>query len=41
VEGMVVAYIKVHLPGETEDNHENLSQDSRSPGLHLNPGPPG
>jgi hypothetical protein len=21
-----------HLPGETEENHDNLSKDSRSPG---------
>jgi hypothetical protein len=28
-----------HLPGETEDNHENLSQNSPSPGRDLNPGP--
>jgi hypothetical protein len=29
-----------HLPGRTEGNHENLSQDSRSPGRDLNPGCP-
>jgi hypothetical protein len=29
-----------HLPGGTDENHENLSQDSRSPALDLNPGPP-
>jgi hypothetical protein len=29
-----------HLPGMTEGNHENLSQDSRSPGRDLNPGCP-
>jgi hypothetical protein len=28
-----------HSPGGTEENHENLSRDSRSPGRHLNPGP--
>jgi hypothetical protein len=27
-----------HLPASTEENHENLSQNSRSPGLDLNPG---
>jgi hypothetical protein len=27
-------------PGGTEENHEKLSQDSRSPCLDLNPGPP-
>jgi hypothetical protein len=26
--------------GETEENHENLSHNSRSPGRDLNPGPP-
>jgi hypothetical protein len=30
-----------HLPGGARDNHENLSQDSRSPGRNLNPGSPG
>jgi hypothetical protein len=29
-----------HSPGRTEKRHENLSQDSRSPGRGLNPGPP-
>jgi hypothetical protein len=28
-----------HYPGGTEENNENLSQDSRSPGRDLNPGP--
>jgi hypothetical protein len=28
------------MPGETEKNDENLSQDSRSPGRYLNVGPP-
>jgi hypothetical protein len=28
-----------HVPAGTE-NHKNLSQDSLSPGLHLNLGPP-
>jgi hypothetical protein len=27
-----------HLRGETEQNHETLSQDSRSPSLYLNKG---
>jgi hypothetical protein len=38
----VVAYYKAlirQLPGETEENHEDVSYDSRSPGLDLNPGP--
>jgi hypothetical protein len=26
----------MNLPGGTEENHENLSQDSRSPGRDLN-----
>jgi hypothetical protein len=29
-----------HLLGGTEENHENLNQDSQSPGRDLNPGPP-
>jgi hypothetical protein len=29
-----------HSPGRTEISHENLSQDSRSPGLDSNPGSP-
>jgi hypothetical protein len=29
-----------HPPGGTEENHENLSQDSWSPDRDLNPGPP-
>jgi hypothetical protein len=29
-----------HMPGRTEENHENLSQDSLSPGRDLNPEPP-
>jgi hypothetical protein len=29
-----------HLPGGTEENHENLSQDSRSPAESLNTRPP-
>jgi hypothetical protein len=29
-----------NLPGGTEENHENLIQNSRSPGVHLRPGPP-
>jgi hypothetical protein len=39
----VVAWFKVlsrHLPGRTEENHKNLSQDSWFPGRDLNPGPP-
>jgi len=28
------------LPGGTEENHKNLSEDSRSPGRDLNSGPP-
>jgi hypothetical protein len=28
-----------HLPGRTEENHEQLSQDSRSPSQDLNAGP--
>jgi hypothetical protein len=38
----IVAYFKVlsrHLPGGTEENHGNLSQDSRSPGRDLNSEP--
>jgi hypothetical protein len=27
-------------PGGTDENHENLSQDSRSPDRDLNPGTP-
>jgi hypothetical protein len=29
-----------NLPGGTQENSKNLSQDSRSPGQDLNPGPP-
>jgi hypothetical protein len=29
-----------NLPGGTEENHEKISQDIRSPGSDLNPGPP-
>jgi hypothetical protein len=36
---LIFKVLSRHLPGRTED-HENLSQDSRSPGLYLNPGPP-
>jgi hypothetical protein len=39
----IVAYFKVlsqHFPVGTEDNHEKLHQDSRSPSRDLNPGPP-
>jgi hypothetical protein len=39
----VVAYFKAlsrHLAGGTEEDHENLSEDLRSPGRDLNPGPP-
>jgi hypothetical protein len=39
----VVAFLKVlsrHLPGGTEENDENLSQNCRSPGRDLSPGPP-
>jgi len=25
-----------HFPGGTEENHKNLSQDSRSPGMYMN-----
>jgi hypothetical protein len=38
-----VAQCKVllrYLPGGTEENHENLSQDNRSPGRDLGPGTP-
>jgi hypothetical protein len=28
------------MPGVTENNHENLDQDSRSPGRDLDPEPP-
>jgi hypothetical protein len=28
-----------YLDGRTEENYENLSQDSQSPGRYLNPGP--
>jgi hypothetical protein len=28
------------FPGRTEENHENISQPSRSPARNLNPGPP-
>jgi hypothetical protein len=34
---MVISW---HLPGKAEENHENLNQDSRSPGRNLNTGPP-
>jgi hypothetical protein len=37
---VIVAYVKVlcrHLRIETEENHENLSQDSRSPDRDLLP----
>jgi hypothetical protein len=30
-----------HSPGGTEENHENLSQDSRSPGPKFEPGSSG
>jgi hypothetical protein len=43
VEEAVLAYIKVlfrHLYGGTEEHHEILSQDSRSPVLDWNPGSP-
>jgi hypothetical protein len=39
----VVAYIQLlprHLPGGTGENHENLSNNSRSPVRDFNPGPP-
>jgi hypothetical protein len=42
VEVTVVAYYTAltrQLPGETEENHDDLSYDSRSPGRDLNPGP--
>jgi hypothetical protein len=29
-----------HLRGRSEENHETLGQDSRSPGQDLNPGIP-
>jgi hypothetical protein len=29
-----------HLPGGTEENHENLRQGIWSPGRDMNPGPP-
>jgi hypothetical protein len=29
-----------HLPGETEENHENLGQNSMSLNRDVNPGPP-
>jgi hypothetical protein len=29
-----------HLPGETEENHENVSHNSRSCDLELSLGPP-
>jgi hypothetical protein len=29
-----------HSPGWTDESHENLGQNSRSPGRDLNPGPP-
>jgi hypothetical protein len=39
----VVAQLKAltrHLPGGTEESHEDLSQDSRSLDRDLNTGPP-
>jgi hypothetical protein len=39
----VLAWFKVlsrHLPGGTQENHERLSQDSRSPVQDFNSGPP-
>lgn len=30
----------LHWPGGNEENHENRSQDTRSAGHNLNPGPP-
>lgn len=39
----VVAYSKVlfrYVPGKNEENTKDLSQDKRSPGRVLNPGPP-
>jgi hypothetical protein len=35
--GLILSY---YLPGATEENHKNLSQDSRSPGQDLNPRSP-
>jgi hypothetical protein len=29
-----------HFPGDTEENHKNLSQNTQSPGRHFSPGPP-
>jgi hypothetical protein len=38
----ITLYIKIteFSPGRTEENNENLSQDSRYPGQDLNPEPP-
>jgi hypothetical protein len=39
----VAAYFKAlsrHLPGGTEENNENHSRDSWSPGRDINPEPP-
>jgi hypothetical protein len=40
VEGSGRGLILRYFPAGTEENHENLSQDSRSPGRNLNLGPP-
>jgi hypothetical protein len=32
--------LSYNLHGGTEENHENVSQDNRSPGQDLNPGSP-
>jgi hypothetical protein len=42
-EAAVVASFNVlsrYMPGQNEENTKNLSQDSRSSGRDLNPGPP-
>jgi hypothetical protein len=40
MEGSGSGLISRYYPGGTEVNHENLLQNSRSPGRDLNPGPP-
>jgi hypothetical protein len=37
---MKMSWMAAIIPGGTEENHENLSQNSQSPGRDLNPGPP-
>jgi hypothetical protein len=36
--GLILKYYPGHSPGGTEENHEKLKQDSRSPGSRFEPG---